>query len=211
MATTSITPPNSTPASGINPTISSPLLIIYSHGRTPPLNPPPDFKFDLRTIPNPPKSVRDAHDGRSKRLRAHLLGDARFTRKLEEVKGEIESAMQGKIDAVSNAPIEAEEEEEEEEEEANDDDDGDSINVESLDEDPDGPVLRVGCNCALGHHRSVAFVEELARQEWPGDWRVQVVHRDVDKKRSSGVRAQQKGQWRVARQGSRHQGGDDGD
>jgi hypothetical protein len=40
--------------------------------------------------------------------------------------------------------------------------------------------LIVGCFCALGKHRSVAFVEELARKQWPDDWDVEVRHRDVD-------------------------------
>ncbi|KAF2810223.1 uncharacterized protein BDZ99DRAFT_416440 [Mytilinidion resinicola] len=200
MATTSTLPPNSALASNIKRTAGPPLLIIYSHGRTPPLNPPPDLKFDLRTIPNPPKSARDTHDGRSKRMRAHLLADARFTRKLEEVKGEIEVAMQGKSEAISGEPRAGHE--------ANGHD-GDLTIAGSSDEELESPVLRVGCNCALGHHRSVAFVEELARLEWPGDWRVQIVHRDVDKKRASGARAQQKGQWRVAKQESRLGGGHD--
>jgi hypothetical protein len=43
--------------------------------------------------------------------------------------------------------------------------------------------LRVGCFCELGRHRSVAFVEELARRKWPSEWEVEVCHRDVDQSR----------------------------
>lgn len=35
-----------------------------------------------------------------------------------------------------------------------------------FDYDEDVFILRVGCNCALGHHRSVAFVCELAARPW---------------------------------------------
>lgn len=38
----------------------------------------------------------------------------------------------------------------------------------------------VGCFCELGRHRSVAFVEELARRKWPSEWEVEICHRDVD-------------------------------
>jgi hypothetical protein len=53
-------------------------------------------------------------------------------------------------------------------------------------EEPQTPVkppkvLRVGVCCELGRHRSVAFVEELAKRQWPAEWAVEVVHRDVAK------------------------------
>ena len=40
-------------------------------------------------------------------------------------------------------------------------------------------VLRVGCLCVSGHHRSVAFAELLAKVEWPTSWRVEVQHRNL--------------------------------
>lgn len=52
-------------------------------------------------------------------------------------------------------------------------------------------VLRLGCNCALGHHRSVAFVCELVRRDLPKDWLVEVEHRDLDKNRAGGARERQ--------------------
>lgn len=47
---------------------------------------------------------------------------------------------------------------------------------------PEYPVaeLIVGCFCELGKHRSVAFVEELARKPWPNEWDVEICHRDVE-------------------------------
>jgi hypothetical protein len=47
-------------------------------------------------------------------------------------------------------------------------------------------VLRVGVFCEMGRHRSVAFVEELSRRKWPREWVVEVVHRDVDRRRNWG-------------------------
>lgn len=41
------------------------------------------------------------------------------------------------------------------------------------------PLLRVGCFCGSGHHRSVAFAEALAKERWPEGWNVKVVHRDL--------------------------------
>ena len=41
-------------------------------------------------------------------------------------------------------------------------------------------VLSVAAFCARGHHRSVAFVEELAGRGWPRGWEVRVGHRDLE-------------------------------
>ncbi|KAF2792716.1 hypothetical protein K505DRAFT_278307 [Melanomma pulvis-pyrius CBS 109.77] len=185
-----------------------PVLILYSHGRNPPLHPSPDLKYDLRNMPNPPKALRDVSDGQSKRLREHLLSTPKFTEKLNEAEREIRSAMEGKVaengerhlreeivvqthcssevqtsraeSSIANGEVEIEE------------------NLDDLDEDQcisssvPSILLRVGCNCALGHHRSVAFVCELAARSWPKDWLVEVVHRDLEKKRGGGAREKQK-------------------
>lgn len=47
------------------------------------------------------------------------------------------------------------------------------------------PSLSVAAFCARGHHRSVAFVEELASRRWPAEWEIRVVHRDLHRERSS--------------------------
>lgn len=52
-------------------------------------------------------------------------------------------------------------------------------------------VLRVGCLCVSGHHRSVAFAEILAKTKWPTNWRVEVQHRNLtqaDKDRKEKLR-----------------------
>ncbi|KAI4860280.1 hypothetical protein F4820DRAFT_465904 [Hypoxylon rubiginosum] len=40
-------------------------------------------------------------------------------------------------------------------------------------------ALRVGCLCGSGHDRSVAFSEQLAMVEWPGDWQLELRHCDL--------------------------------
>ena len=40
-------------------------------------------------------------------------------------------------------------------------------------------VVKVGCMCGSGHHRSVAFAEKLGKVEWPEGWEVRVEHRDL--------------------------------
>ncbi len=102
--------------------------------------------------------------------------------------------------------------------EAEDDDDSENENNNQSDEEEGSStnnsplILRISCFCALGHHRSVAFVHTLAQSSsWPRDWEIQVVHRDVDKKRSSegGKRSRegQKGQFRRERQRKKGGGG----
>ncbi len=71
--------------------------------------------------------------------------------------------------------------------------------VSALDEDP--PVLSVAAFCARGHHRSVAFVEELAAREWPTGWEVRAVHRELENGRA------RQGRQRKGRRGNREEGG----
>ncbi|KAI1370401.1 hypothetical protein F4677DRAFT_457885 [Hypoxylon crocopeplum] len=40
-------------------------------------------------------------------------------------------------------------------------------------------VVRVSCLCGSGHHRSVAFSEQLAQMEWPEDWELELRHHDL--------------------------------
>jgi RNase adaptor protein for sRNA GlmZ degradation len=44
-------------------------------------------------------------------------------------------------------------------------------------------IVRVGCLCGSGHHRSVAFAEQLGKVQWSenDEWEVRVVHRDLTK------------------------------
>jgi hypothetical protein len=67
-----------------------------------------------------------------------------------------------------------------------DEEDGEDVDLSSGDEErttkDDGLILRVGIFCAMGRHRSVAMIEELAKMSWAG-WQAKVEHRDVSKKR----------------------------
>ncbi|KAF2474790.1 uncharacterized protein BDR25DRAFT_112063 [Lindgomyces ingoldianus] len=189
-----------------------PVLVIYSHGRNPPLNPAPDLKYDIRSIPNPPKALRDTSDGRSKRIREHLLSEPKFSQKLELVEKDIRIRMDtmiAEITAKSQGIGGEEEAEAQTQTQAQaqaqittpSNQEATHLNEEHSDTEDarrstNEVLLRVGCNCALGHHRSVAFVCELAQRPWPRDWHVEVIHRDLEKKRSGGVRVKQKASWK---------------
>lgn len=158
-----------------------PLLILISHASSPPLAPPPDLKYDLRSAPNPPKAIRDKYTGLDKRLREHLLGEERFVEMLETAELEIGEVMGGVVERWSGDEGDGQDEVEEgEHEDEDEDEDRDGEGEE------DRPTLRVGAFCAAGKHRSVAFVEELARRKWP--WEVRVEHRDLGKSRRNDER-----------------------
>ncbi|KAF2015931.1 hypothetical protein BU24DRAFT_450561 [Aaosphaeria arxii CBS 175.79] len=186
-----------------------PLLILYSHGRQPPLDPPPDLKYDLRSIPNPPKALRDVSDGRSKRLREHLLSEEKFVARLEQVEADVRKGVAEKVEGLGEGEGEGRRRSHDGEtesggidvvvEEGSGEEEGAGDTGDVEEEESRSIVFRVGCNCALGHHRSVAFVTELAARPWPKDWEVQVVHRDLEKKRTGGSRSKQKSAWKGKR------------
>lgn len=183
--------------------LSLPLLLLISHSHSPPLNPSPHLKFDVRSLPNPPKNVRDAYDGTSKRLQEWMRSEESFLGKRDSVKEEIGKRLEIAIkdwekektvdqdllkgEPVDDANLDSQETVESNHTSSKEDVDQGSITDCSDDEEEEDKQLdfRVGIFCAMGRHRSVAMVEELARCEWPG-WRVEVIHRDIDKKRGAG-------------------------
>ncbi|PVH87629.1 hypothetical protein DL98DRAFT_509850 [Cadophora sp. DSE1049] len=185
--------------------VDLPVLILISHRHAPPLNPRPQLRFDVRSLPNPPKHIRDALNGTSWRLQEWMLSDAMFGERRDAIRKEIEEEMtrmtaeHEKIDVLNlgqdakwepnEVPRETPEEEalsdEEQEEDYTIPNEADSSSGES---DQDASALRVGIFCAMGRHRSVAMVEVLAQMSWPG-WQVEVQHRDVFKKRDSGKKS----------------------
>lgn len=180
-------------------------LLIVSHARSPPLHPPGDLKYDLRSIPNPPKHIRDAYNGTSKRLREWMLAEPEFVALVEKAVGEIEERMNA-VEAQSAAeesPATKESETEEEEEadlperDSESIDSDDEVDGDENDDDDDEaeitnlPDLTVDVSCERGRHRSVAFAEELAARRWR-DWNVQVIHRDVNTKRKQDGKHKQK-------------------
>jgi BMFP domain-containing protein YqiC len=179
-----------------------PLLILTSYSHVPPLTPPPRLKYDCRAISDPPKSIRDAHTGISKKLRDHMLHQESFVDLLDRAEGEIQAKMQiaekeYHEGLTPTSPTlerrrtwsqqkysDDEAEDEDDEDEASEDED------KAGDEDDDTkskdrPVLRVGVFCERGQHRSVAFVEELATRDFPKSWEVQIKHRDLGKKKGA--------------------------
>ena len=136
-----------------NASVTEPLvvLLLTSHAHSPPLRPPAQLKYDLRSIQNPPKALRDSHTGVSKRLREHLRSHPDFVALLDQAETDIQTAVAG---------------------------------LEAATSGEGGVTLSVAGFCARGHHRSVAFVEELATRAWPSGWEVEVVHRDLHVGRS---------------------------
>ncbi|KAE9380227.1 hypothetical protein N431DRAFT_394851 [Stipitochalara longipes BDJ] len=186
------------------PDLELPTLVLISHGHSPPLNPSPQLRFDVRSLPNPPKHIRDTHNGTSKRLQEWMLTDAKFLTRRDEIKSEIEAAMttmtaeserrdtlksgsQQNNTATEDRKPFAETDQQVNAGETNDE--GGRADRESIDNDDStsrdqANALRVGIFCAMGKHRSVAMVEELAKRSWPG-WHVEVQHRDISKNRGA--------------------------
>jgi RNase adaptor protein for sRNA GlmZ degradation len=129
------------------------ILLLTSHAHSPPLQPPAHLKYDLRSIENPPKALRDSHTGLSKRLREHLRSHQDFTDLLDRAEAEIREAVAG-------------------------------LDSDVMISSGEKTSFSVAAFCARGHHRSVAFVEELAARAWPSGWEVRVVHRDLQSGRS---------------------------
>lgn len=155
-------------------------LCIVSRDRHTEQSAPLDLEYDLRDVPNPPRSTRRLHTGLSKSLREQLLEHPQFRAKLEQAESEIKSAMTER-----RAWVAEQSQPSDETEDAAPSNNGDA-------EDPF--LLRVGCLCGSGHHRSEAFAEELARRDWPSDWNVELRHRDLprrvrDQKRKARQRA----------------------
>jgi len=66
-----------------------PLLTLISHGHAPPLHPTPTLKFDVRSLPNPPKNIRDAYNGTSGRLQEWMNTHEKYLRWKEDIRKEI--------------------------------------------------------------------------------------------------------------------------
>lgn len=202
------------------------VLLLTSHAHAPPLLPRAALSYDLRAVENPPKAVRDSYTGVNKRLREHMLAQDGFVELLGRAEGEVRrfmeavereqpaaSAVRGEGESSASRDVEEDGEEkgegwdEDENDTQDDEGDGDGDSHEEDDGEAgrstDEDILSVAAFCARGHHRSVAFVEELARRKWPPGWEVRVVHRDLGKARSQ----QGKGHGRGGRGGSRRAAG----
>lgn len=202
----------------LDPTV---LIEITSYAHTPPLQPPPDLQYDLRTFPSPsPEKYASKSDGRGSRVREWVNTEAAYIQLLKQV--EEEALKKGR-------ELEAEKEIEERENAdkliaqstENDAEPTSAITqstesekelverIDALNLEPTQAqhakgllppkILRIGVSSEMGRDRSVAFVEELSRKKWPVEWAVEVLHRDVAKQQ----RNPRKGKARGGEKGGR--------
>lgn len=182
-----------------------PLLLIVSHARTNPLRSSPDLKYDARSVPNPPKQIREKFTGLDKRLRDHMLSHGDFVSLVDRAESDIKALIRKMTDGDPKEGIlplrewkpprprpawaVKKEGEEPERELDGDGDDEDGEEEEEDDEldDEERPTLKVGVFCVRGRHRSVAFAEELSQRLWPKEWEVRVVHRDLGRARKGSI------------------------
>lgn len=140
-----------------------------------------------------------------------MLSDPAFVARRDAIRQEIEEEMI-RITTEQERGINSDENERSEhkhiaEEEKEDcmgeaDISGGQSNASAEEDDPEAScVLRIGISCAMGRHRSVAMVEELAKASWP-NWRIEVQHRDLLQKRGAGTKTGGKGKGKGSR-GSR--------
>ncbi|KAF4537933.1 hypothetical protein BFW01_g6444 [Lasiodiplodia theobromae] len=142
-------------------------LCLVSHSRTPPLHPEPRLKFDLRSVPNPSRALRQSMTGKHRALQKELLQDSVFCSELDRAHGIIKSAM-AEFELHRRQPPKNNPEEE-------------ITEPPTHDDEEQSDVLLVGCFCAKGKHRSPAFVESLmATGEWPDTWDVKAIHRELE-------------------------------
>ncbi|CAG8975695.1 hypothetical protein HYALB_00007899 [Hymenoscyphus albidus] len=117
-----------------------------------PLNPQARLSFDIRSLENPPKHVRDSHNGTSKRLQEWMRQNSTFTVRRDAIASEIQTAMAELLDKQGEHLISKSAE---------------SRKIRANEEDELSvlfePEMRVGINCQMGRHRSVAMVEEPAK------------------------------------------------
>ncbi|KAK6335187.1 hypothetical protein TWF718_010624 [Orbilia javanica] len=65
-------------------------VTIYSSGaHYGPLKPAAPLRYDMRDVTNPPRQLRGSMDGRSKKLRDHLMNDKDFIALLETIQNDI--------------------------------------------------------------------------------------------------------------------------
>lgn len=173
--------------------VASLLLTSYSHATR--LRPTPDLRYDLRTARLPSRDVLRDRTGISKRVRERVLRFEDFSQLLALAETEIRSTMKDRRagqrpthralqeSAPNTKPAARAGRTRDGAGFGPDDGAGDGEEIER--EDAGRPVLSVGAFCMSGHHRSVAFVEELAGKMWPEGWEVRVNHRELQGSREA--------------------------
>ncbi|KAK7186796.1 hypothetical protein PSPO01_07330, partial [Paraphaeosphaeria sporulosa] len=185
-------------------------LHITSHAHSPPLRQPPDLKYDLRTVLNPPKNVRDRYTGVDKRLREEMQREKRFVelveraerererfgsfskmwwlhrrrRRQQRQKGRLNASQKGRAWAILFADVRAEAGLKLQRQVSDIDKLDPAPVLDEIDEDIEAytHMVRISAFCAAGRHRSVAFACALASCDWAREWTVRVEHRDLSRK-----------------------------
>ncbi|KAG6915723.1 hypothetical protein DXG01_010244 [Tephrocybe rancida] len=181
--------------------LSTKILILtsYSHRRgplLPPLVPTPGLAFDIRTLPNPPKRVRDVYVGTDKPMRKAFMEGEGVRERVEGIWRAVRVVLEQTPNTAAGGDVPMGDATKEPEH----DPDSDSEEEEEEDEEEEMEKrirVCVGICCEVGRHRSVACVEELARMVWPQGWEIEVVHRDLTRPRSE--RDKEKRSRKVAR------------
>lgn len=142
------------------------------------------LSYSIRHLPNPPRHLRVKATGLSRRLQKEFLQNDDVEAFLLKVRGEILNVVKKGGDLLS-----AISEGEQDENKNGESGDGD-INEQPSPENTEDINIVVTICCEEGRHRSVAFVEELARRlgnlkdeddDFPQHWQVSinVMHRDI--------------------------------
>jgi RNase adaptor protein for sRNA GlmZ degradation len=187
---------------GVAPSILVPSITIslfsYGHANGPIIQPPSHSRrhkilaYNIRHLPNPPRHLRVNSTGLSRRLQKELLQNDNVEAFLVKVQNELVTSIKTECDLFLHST-------EINEQEPKDLHESSHITEQVALDCPDIDMVVTIC-CEEGRHRSVAFVEELARRLATfrnGDsssqlWQlsVNVTHRDIgdpiDLEQSSG-------------------------
>lgn len=177
---TGITPPASVPSTRIS-------LFSYGHANGP-IAPQPSqsrwhkvLTYNIRHLPNPPRHLRVSSTGLSRRLQKEFLQNDNVEALLVKVQNELVTSIKTECDLLLRST-------EKTEQGPRDSREISRLIEEATSDCPDIDMVVTIC-CEEGRHRSVAFVEELARrlatlkhgdgssQNW--QLNVNVTHRDV--------------------------------
>ncbi|KAH7116136.1 hypothetical protein B0J11DRAFT_584169 [Dendryphion nanum] len=180
-----ISPP---PSPRLTSNFRQPTLHIYSYDRSTIPEAPLHLNYDLQSKTSQLRHIRiDPALRLSNSTMLELRIDSHYASQLLRAEKEIRDAMERALRIVgshtqssSSSSGEVIAEWVDGLEDGGDDVDDESDTSGELDaEDASTRVLRVGCNCAHGYQKSVAFVEELASKEWPKGWLIQLEHRNL--------------------------------
>ncbi|KAF3395814.1 hypothetical protein F1880_007164 [Penicillium rolfsii] len=161
-------------------------LFSYGHANGPIVQQPSQshnrktLAYNIRQLPNPPRQLRVNSTGLSRRLQKEFLQHDNVEAYLAKVQTELVSLVKTECDRISHSTMKTKQHLE--------DSHGSSYLIDEPLNRPDIDVVVTIC-CEEGRHRSVAFVEELARRlatfkhgdgsSQPWQLSVNVTHRDI--------------------------------